>query len=219
VTMARTPPSLKALRAKRATAAAAIAKPPVAPKRATAPSFWTTELDGRLRALAPNLTASQIGQIIGATRDAVIGRCYRKGISLIGASKQLEARREAAGRAQPKPQPPRPRAKVKREKDLIAPNGSAESVYVNLAERREAAMVAPTADWQPKRLSIMDLRAKSCRWPLWTGTVPFTEKFYCGNEALPGLSYCPRCNARSVSAAYVAAAVDRRHTEAARAAA
>lgn len=204
MTMARTAPSLSALRAKRAAAAT---NPPAAPKPAPVVSIWNAELDERLRILAPDYSAAQIAAMLGVSRNAVIGRCHRRNIALAGAQKKAAARR-----AEAKLRPPRRERKVqiKREKDMIAPDGADPSVYISLAERREAAMVAPSADWQPARIGLMDLREDTCRWPLWIGIVPFSEKFYCGSKALPGNAYCSHCHRLSVTAPHVAAAVDRR---------
>jgi GcrA cell cycle regulator len=181
---------------------------------------WTEEHDAQLRAMARDYSASHIAGILGTSRNAVIGRCYRKGIDLGGPEKP--DRSHLVSRPVAKPAHLLPLSAPERKKRAHAyPDAEpAElaAVCISVHEKREAAMVAPTGDWQPARISLMDLRENTCRWPLWVGSGPFAEKFYCGNESLPGQAYCRRCHDRSVPAASVAASLDRR-IEKARAAA
>ena len=63
---------------------------------------WTPDRLTRLRQLvAEGATAGEIAGVMGVSRDAVIGKCAREGLRLVGSS---EARREAGAlrRGQPK---------------------------------------------------------------------------------------------------------------------
>jgi hypothetical protein len=50
-------------------------------------------------------------------------------------------------------------------------------------------------------VSIRQLSATSCRWPLWTGETPLSGRLYCGAQVdtqVEGCSYCPRHLIRSI---------------------
>lgn len=164
---------------------------------------WTDAHDATMRELAPDYSASHIAEVIGTTRNAVIGRCRRRKIDL--ASAATKTQRSPVVRLVLRGVPPQ------RKMPSHAYPGSAPSeipsICITLHEKREAAMVAPSAGWQPARISAADLKSHHCQWPLWTGNEP---KFFCGNEQLPGESYCRRCHGLSVSAPSVVAGVDRR---------
>ena len=163
---------------------------------------WTDERVEQLKKLwNQGLSASQIAAELnhGITRNAVIGKVHRLGLS---------------GRAKtPSSSTPRPR-KVTRApshplghtmaRAIGAASGGISSsrpaMRGNLALRTaEAPMIDPVADFvvQPyedvvvpmsERISIMELRESTCRWPYGD---PATEDFrFCGAESPIGTPYC-----------------------------
>lgn len=130
---------------------------------------WRDIDDDRLRDLAEKFSAAEIGKQLGCSRNAVIGRCSRRGIDLCST---------------PAPRAParigdRPNFTVRAEKLAVV-----EPVEI-LVDHLE--------------LTILQLRPDSCRWPLWVGNVPFDDKRYCGNRTRTGASYCARCERLSIS--------------------
>lgn len=142
------------------------------------PTFWTDERVALLRKLwAEGLTGDQIAaELGGVTRNAVIGKIHRLGLS---------GRVFVAPTATPAPRPPRP------AKAASAP--SAKSVGKPVAEPispRPVVVPEPIPDVEPAdaRCSILDLTEFTCRWPL--GTVGRPGFAYCGSGTYGGGVYC-----------------------------
>ena len=146
---------------------------------------WTDERVEQLKKMwLDGLSASQIaGELAnGITRNAVIGKVHRLGLS---------------GRVKsPSPAPARPRAKTRPDEDNRGP--STPVVHGNLAvaaEVRSAPAPAPRTSGEDvvipicERVSIMELRESMCRWPL--GDPTSSEFRYCGAKMQIGLGpYC-----------------------------
>lgn len=147
--------------------------------------------DGRIEQLkklwSEGLSASQIAsELGGVTRNAVIGKVHRLGLS---------------GRAKAKPASvARPRAKtiVKQQAPIMRSTGSGGGGGVRgnlaVAEVLDVELIA-----QPKprenvvipmsrRISIMELREGVCRWPL--GDPLHADFAYCGSDCSVGKTYC-----------------------------
>jgi GcrA cell cycle regulator len=148
---------------------------------------WTDERVELLKKLwAEGSSASQIAaQIGGVSRNAVIGKVHRLGLSGRGKAKTPAPQRprKPAGRTPsapaPLPQPPRPVAQVHTlpqplpaPAEAIEQDTPAEDVVVPLSER----------------VTIMELREYMCRWPMGDPTKP--EFRFCGGRSLTGLPYC-----------------------------
>jgi GcrA cell cycle regulator len=140
----------------------------------TTEATWTTERVQRLQScLSAGLTCSQIAAEIGVTRNAVIGKISRLGLS--------------TGK--------RPAAIARRMRDESARNGGRTTRLVRLLRAVHAQMVtaAPReAAQEPvasaRRRSLMELNGCQCRWPLGDpGNAGFA---FCGNDAVEGFSYC-----------------------------
>ncbi len=148
---------------------------------------WTDERVELLRKLwLDGLSASQIANELsnGITRNAVIGKVHRLGLS---------------GRAKaPAPSVQRQRS-VERSVRAAAPRAtSAPVVRGNLAfalsprmmeapqpKAQDSAVVLPMSE----RVTIMELRESMCRWPL--GDPSSSEFRYCGADAPIGAGpYC-----------------------------
>lgn len=124
------------------------------------------------------LSASQIaGELGGVTRNAVIGKVHRLGLS---------------GRAKAKPASvARPRKVVKtaaRTTSTISVRGNL--AVVEMVEIEPVAMpvrenvVIPMS----RRISIMELREGVCRWPMGDPLQP--DFAYCGGDCAVGKTYC-----------------------------
>jgi GcrA cell cycle regulator len=145
---------------------------------------WNSERIEQLkRFFHAGLSCSQIANEIGVTRNAVIGKMNRLGLSR---PKELSARqteqRRAAKLARPKT-PPAWRPKRSR---------------LNIAAQRELLKAAfPAA---PSRVedvpihngrgcTLLELGREQCRWPI---SHPGAADFcFCGNAPAAGLPYCP----------------------------
>jgi GcrA cell cycle regulator len=147
---------------------------------------WTDERVELLKKLwADGLSASQIaGQMGGVTRNAVIGKVHRLGLS----------GRAKTNAAPPQPRPHKPsRAPSHPLSHRPASHGSA-ALATRLREEPEPApepeiafdenVVIPMSE----RVTIMELRDTMCRWPMGDPTTP--EFRFCGGKAIAGLPYC-----------------------------
>lgn len=171
------------------------------------PGFWTPELDDRLRELAPDHSARQIADMVGASRNAVIGRCRRRKIDLASPATKIQRGpilrlpiRKAAVRI----------AKVLTPEYSNVEPSKLNAHCANLQRKREVAMLAPADDWQPARTALLDLRSSNCRWPLWTDATPRSERFFCGNAVVPGGSYCSHCATLAYRPRQIATQQDRK---------
>jgi len=145
---------------------------------------WTDERIETLRRLwAEGLSASQIATTLGGvSRNAVIGKIHRLGLS--GRVKTTKARPARSGlgggRSVAAARPSAPPARV------MAVGAAAVKVV-----EREAPLAAPTpAEVVPLHggVSLLDLKASSCRWPLGD---PASEDFrFCGARVPQGETYC-----------------------------
>jgi GcrA cell cycle regulator len=139
-------------------------------------SEWPEERVQELRLWAASkLSASQIGDKLGCTRNAVIGKCSRLGIKLWGSHGGIRRPRTA--------RPPRPSAP--RRHRFIA-FGKAD----HGAEVRPRVQLLPVPSLEFK-VDFFGLNDKTCRFPLWGENAPLHEKFYCGAAPRQEGEYCP----------------------------
>ncbi|MEM9206991.1 MAG: GcrA family cell cycle regulator [Pseudomonadota bacterium] len=146
---------------------------------------WTDERVSLLAKLwTEGLSASQIAaQLGGVTRNAVIGKVHRLGLSGRGKT----ASRPAAPRAKPArtPKQPRPAAPTVGNAALKI-EAEAQPDIVPVAELKSATIteLPPVS----KRANIMALNEKTCRWPI--GDPTHDDFHYCGCQAASGSPYC-----------------------------
>jgi GcrA cell cycle regulator len=128
------------------------------------------------------LSASQIAAALGGgvTRNAVIGKVHRLGLS--GRAKPGAA--AAARAAKPRSVVPAP-AQI--EVGRVPPRGPEQLTRAPLVAAQswdgEQAEIP-----ESQRVSIMELRDTTCRWPL--GDPSKADFAFCGGRAVTGLPYC-----------------------------
>jgi GcrA cell cycle regulator len=136
---------------------------------------WSSDRVEQLkRCFQAGLTCSQIAREIGVTRNAVIGKMNRMGLSrprdLLGAQM-----RRAAKLGQPKPQKTWRRLNVIAQRKMLReafPQARVESVPIR----------------DGRGCTLLELKSGQCRWPI---NDPGSASFcFCGNEAFTGLPYC-----------------------------
>ena len=139
---------------------------------------WTDDRVETLTKLwADGLSASQIAaELGGVTRNAVIGKVHRLGLS--GRAKAKSPNAARAKRA-PRATGYSPRSRVS------AKTADGRAIAINTPSRPPIEdMVAP----EPKKLSVVELSDKCCRWPYGD---PATDDFhFCGHSPKEDSPYC-----------------------------
>lgn len=135
---------------------------------------WTPERVEQLQSfVVAGLSCSQIAAQIGVTRNAVIGKIHRLGLSPVRPP-------GAAARSCP------PRA---RDPRAASPRRRLRLLWSDGTVRAEAE--APLVVESTEPCSLLDLAQGKCRWPVSDAGNGGTADFvFCGNAAIDGLSYC-----------------------------
>lgn len=145
---------------------------------------WTDDRVELLTKLwGEGLSASQIASALGGgvTRNAVIGKVHRLGLSgraKPGAAATVRPAKPRAATPVPAPldggrTPPRD------PETLMRPTAVLDSRWGN----GEAVEIP-----ESQRVSIMELRDSTCRWPLGDPSKP--DFAFCGGRSVAGLPYC-----------------------------
>lgn len=143
---------------------------------------WTDERVELLKKLwSEGLSASQIaGRLGSVTRNAVIGKVHRLGLSGRATTSRMKSHRPRARLASAKRVAQKPRfAQVGNPAVRALYQGDVEP-YVPPAEE----LVIPLAE----RKTIQTLTECSCRWPI--GDPQTSEFHFCGKTKVPALPYC-----------------------------
>jgi GcrA cell cycle regulator len=176
---------------------------------------WTDERVETLKRMwGEGQSASQIAKELGGvTRNAVIGKVHRLGLSnrVGGKEDEEEAtpplaepatpRAEPAARPDPAPvaaaraEPARPAAAPVSNvtplpvRKAIIPAGQPLPPQPSLNEiSPEALASVREVEKRAKRLTLMELTERTCKWPIGD---PATDDFwFCGLPSLPGKPYC-----------------------------
>lgn len=173
---------------------------------------WTDERVETLKRMwGEGQSASQIAKELGGvTRNAVIGKVHRLGLSnRVGGKEDEEevpvppvaaARPEPAPRPEPvapRAEPPRPAAPAAPVSNVtplpvrkaIIPAGQPLPPQPSLNEiSPEALASVREVEKRAKRLTLMELTERTCKWPIGD---PATDDFwFCGLPSLPGKPYC-----------------------------
>ena len=140
---------------------------------------WTSERTELLKKLFDaGLSCSQIAGEIGTTRNAVIGKMHRLGLSRPKNlfADRLKPRQPATNAWRPKALRPK----------IAGLSISAQRKMLRSAYPGPAGQEEPVES--PHKCSLLELRQAQCRWPL---SEPGSRDFgFCGNPTIDGLSYC-----------------------------
>ncbi len=171
---------------------------------------WTDERVELLKKMwGEGQSASQIAKELGGvTRNAVIGKVHRLGLSNrasgTGAAKAAEPKSKpaaAATKAEPKPKPApkteaaRPAAPAAEAKPSVPARKQIIPAGQPLPPQPSANEISPEAlakvnevEKKAKKLGLMELTERTCKWPVGD---PATEDFwFCGLPVQAGKPYC-----------------------------
>ncbi len=170
---------------------------------------WTDERVETLKAMwAEGKSASQIAKELGGvTRNAVIGKVHRLGLSnrgpngdraedaeLILAAEPAPAAPEAAATEEAAPVEAAAPAPAPRDPGLMRPKpvmGAGQPLPPQPAGSEMSEEARANLDEVAKkarRLSLMQLTERTCKWPIGD---PATDDFwFCGLACVPGKPYC-----------------------------
>lgn len=141
---------------------------------------WTDERVETLKKLwADGLSASQIAaELGGITRNAVIGKVHRLGLS---------GRAKTPAAAAPRPRKPRSHSQLLRVARPAVRGNTALAHAFELEVEPEPELLDNVIPLGQRR-TLLELREDTCRWPIGDpGTADF---FFCGGPAIAGLPYC-----------------------------
>jgi GcrA cell cycle regulator len=140
---------------------------------------WTDERVELLKKLwSDGLSASQIAaELGGITRNAVIGKVHRLGLS---------GRAKSTSSASPRPRKARAPHMLRIGRAAIRGNTALAHAY-NLEAEAEPELIDNVIPIGQRR-TLLELNEQTCRWPV--GDPGSTEFFFCGGNTLAGLPYC-----------------------------
>lgn len=158
--------------------------PLVVPERqfkCESPNAWSDERTERLKDMwAAGRSASQIASNLGGiTRNAVIGKVHRLGLSgrvTISRMKSLQPRCTPAEYQ---------RAKHRAQTRAATSQTAAKKRKAMLDNLFRSEPLPPAHEIDVPRIALMDLEPNHCRWPAGDPVQGF-----CGCNTVPGLSYC-----------------------------
>lgn len=144
---------------------------------------WTDERVDLLKKLwSEGLSASQIaGRLGGVTRNAVIGKVHRLGLSGRATTSRIKSMRPRSR------VPAAPKRQVKSRFSGTSGNPAVRALYepgVEPFQPAEDELVIPMAE----RKSIQTLTESACRWPI--GDPQHDDFHFCGKGKVAGLPYC-----------------------------
>ncbi len=143
---------------------------------------WTEDRVETLKKLwAEGLSASQIaGRLGGVTRNAVIGKVHRLGLSGRATTSRMKSHRPRARMANSQ-------KRQARSRFASTGNPALRALYHPDSEPfvpSEEELVIPLAE----RKTIRTLIESSCRWPI--GDPQYPDFHFCGKKKVQGLPYC-----------------------------
>lgn len=167
---------------------------------------WTDERVDKLKTMwGEGQSASQIAKALGGvTRNAVIGKVHRLGLSNRTTTKAAAPAAPEVKSAKPAPAAATaaPAPKVAPAERVIEAAPPPKPIIQSPTARREPppptpAMVEDAArtaealakmEKKAKRLDLLELTERTCKWPI--GDPATDDFFFCGLTAQPGKPYC-----------------------------
>jgi GcrA cell cycle regulator len=171
---------------------------------------WTDERVQKLQEMwTEGHSAAQIAKVLGGvTRNAVIGKVHRLGLSnrTGGATKpaeeaQPEAKAEAPAAApepmqepepepvpEPDPAPAETRAEAPAPQRPPSRDGVRREPAPMTEDRLEVLANLKEIEKTARRISLLELTERVCKWPIGDPTDP--DFHFCGLPAAPGKPYC-----------------------------
>jgi GcrA cell cycle regulator len=150
---------------------------------------WTDERVERLKTLwLDGLSASQIAaELGGVTRNAVIGKVHRLGLS--GRQKpQVQSSRPSSPPRPKNPAPPRPASPSVRPARPMTIGNTALKADVSVEIRTQSMPVVEEGPIVFERVTILNLTENTCKWPV--GDPGRPDFFFCGRKSDSGIPYC-----------------------------
>ena len=140
--------------------------------------MWTDERVELLKKLwTDGLSASQIAaELGGITRNAVIGKVHRLGLS---------GRAKSTSSGVPRQRKPRAPSMLRIGRVAIRGNTALAHAYeIEEAEPELLDNIIPIG----QRRTLLELNEQTCHWPI--GDPSSTDFFFCGGQAITSLPYC-----------------------------
>jgi len=141
---------------------------------------WTDERVELLKKLwADGLSASQIAaELGGITRNAVIGKVHRLGLS---------GRAKSPSSASPRPRKPR-QTHMMRARPSMRGNTALAHAYAYDTDIEPESELIENIIPIGQRRTLVELNENTCRWPI--GDPSSQEFFFCGGPPVAGHPYC-----------------------------